>query len=88
MEGVRAHDGLRAASRHRAGNPGRSVGTHVGDCLGSLFAEQVEEGVERRRVRPVDGVDQPAPVVVDDHEQVAVVAPVGNLVDADARDAL
>ena len=65
-----------------------AVGAHVRDCLGSLLAEQVEESVERRRVRPVDGVDQPASVVVDDHEQVAVVASIGDLVDADPRDAL
>jgi hypothetical protein len=66
----------------------RSVGAHVSDCLGSLLAQQVEEGVERRRVRPVGGVDQPATVVVDDLEQVAVVASVGDLVDADPPHAL
>ena len=60
----------------------------MGDCLGSLLAQQVEEGVQGTGVGTVGGVDQPASVVVDDHEQVAVVAPVGDLVDADARDAL
>ncbi len=84
VEGVHAHDGLGASLLHRARDPGRPVGAHVGDCLGSLLAEQVEEGVERRWVRPVGGVDEPTPVVVDDHEQVVVVAPVGDLVDADA----
>ena len=88
VKGVRAHDGPRAALLHRASDPGCSVGADVGDCLGSLLAQQVEEGVQGTGVGTVGGVDQPASVVVDDHEQVAVVAPVGDLVDADARDAL
>ena len=88
VKGVRAHDGLRTAPRHRARDPGCSVGADVSDCLGSLLAEQVEEGVQGRRVRPVDAVDQPASVVVDDHEQVAVVASIRDLVDADPRDTL
>jgi hypothetical protein len=59
----------------------------VGDFPGSLLAEQVEEGMKRPRVGPVGGVDEPATVVVDDHQQVAVVATVGDFVDPDASHA-
>lgn len=71
-----------------ASNPGRTVGTHVRDQGRSLLAEQVEEAVQGTRVGPVRGMDEPTSIVVDHHEQVAIVTSVGDLVDANAPHAL
>lgn len=88
VKGICAHDGPRAAFRHRTRDPGRPVGADEDDQGRSLLAEQVEEGVHGRRVRSVGRVDEPAAVVVDDHRRVAVVTSAGGLVDANARHAL
>ena len=88
MKGVSAQGGVRTALLHRSSDPGCAVGAHVRDSCGSLLAEKVKDAVPGNGIRPVDGVDQPATIMVDDHEQVAMATSIGDFVDADSRDAL
>lgn len=55
----------------------------MGQRRGPLGAQGIEERVHTRLITPCPGPDQAATVVVDDHHQVTVPAPVGDLIDPD-----
>ena len=78
---------LRNAFGARAGNdPGDPVG-HVSRNMREqrrpVGAELVEEHVQRGVVAAGPGPHEPAAVMIDDHDQIAVAAFVGDLVDPD-----
>ena len=85
---VGAQSGAGASPRDDLFDPGCPVSTDVGDYCGGLFAQEVKETTEGTGVGSVDRVNQSSAIVIDHHEQEAVEAPVGDLVDADARDTL
>jgi hypothetical protein len=68
---------------HDPGDPVSHVGGHVGQVGGALGAELVEEHPEGGVVAAGAGPHQPAGVVIDNDDQVAVPALVGDLVDPD-----
>jgi hypothetical protein len=67
----------------RPSNPRRHVTRHQLDLFAALFAELVEEALDRLAVTPGRGPHQPAAVVIDDHGQVALALAMRYLVDAD-----
>jgi hypothetical protein len=83
VEGIQAHDRLRAAARRHVGDPARRVGAEVGELAGASIAEGVEAPLQRLLVAAGRGPDQPAGVVIDDHGEVAVALLVGQLVHPD-----
>jgi hypothetical protein len=65
---------------HDPGDPVSHVGGHVGQLGGALGAALVEEHPEGGVVAARAGPHQPAGVVIDNHDHVAVPALVGDLV--------
>ena len=83
VERVGAADRLRASLGDDLADPGRTIGTDVGD-LGTAFGPQCVEERPHGRLVPSDaGPDQAAGVVVDHDGEVLVVALVGDLIDSD-----
>lgn len=77
-----AHRG-RAAFAHHGLDPVRGIGGHMRDQCAAMLAELVEEAAEHGLGAALRGPHQPTGVMVDDHGQVLLPAPVGDLVDAD-----
>ena len=71
------------AQPDQLGDPVRAVARHQLQPRAAVVAQGVEEPAEGLLGAPVGGVDQPTGVVVDDHREVLVAAPVGHLVDPD-----
>ena len=69
---------------HGADPLGR-VGADQADLGATLGAEQVEERLQGLAIMSCRGPHQSAGVVIDDHHQVLVAAPIGDLVDPDPR---
>ena len=57
------------------------------DLLGALVTELEEEAIQRRLVAALGRPDQTPAVVVQHHDQVALPAPPGDLVDPDPAQA-
>ena len=85
------HDVERVQAQHRGGgargdhvvDPLRAVGGDVGELPGPFGAQVVEEPVQRRGVAVLARPYQPARVVIDHDQQVALALAVADLVDPD-----
>jgi hypothetical protein len=87
VEGVHAAGGLGAAPGDHVGDPGGGVRAHLLDLPAALGAQLVEEAFQGRLVAARPNPDQLPAIVVDDHDQVALASPVGDLVDPDPAQA-
>ena len=88
MERIGAAHRVGGPLLHDAGDPVRHVSADVGEGGGPFGAELIEEHAQGGVVAARAGPHQRAGVVVDDHDQVAVPALVGDLVDPDAAQPL
>ena len=83
MERIGAAHRVRGPLGDDPGDPVGHISRNVGEQRRAFGAELVEEHVQRGVVAARAGPHQPAGVVIDDHDQIAVPALVGDLVDPD-----
>ena len=81
VEWVHAPDGVRAPVADRQGDRFGHVAGHQLDLLATIFAEQVQELLDRLAIPAGGGPDEPAGVVVDYDRQVHMTFPIGEVVD-------
>ena len=83
MKRVEADLGVRAALGDRAGDPVGHVAGDELDLLAALFAEQIQELLDRLAVAAGSGPHQPAGVVVDHDGEVSLAFADRDLIDPD-----
>ena len=83
MERVQAQRGVLAGGQGAVTDPFGRIRADQADLAGPLGPEEIEELLQGGPVVTGLGPHQPAGVVIDDDHQVAVAAPVGDLVDPD-----
>ncbi len=84
---VHAADRVGAPLGDRAGDRFGHVAGHQLDLSAALFAEQIEELLDRLAVAAGGRPDEPAAVVVDDDREIPVAFSVREVIDPDALEA-
>ena len=83
MEGVGAADRIGSTTSHDPGDPLGHVSRNMSNRLGPVVSELVEEDIQRCFAATWPGPDQPAGVMVDNHNQIPVSPLIGDLIDSD-----
>ena len=83
MERIGAPQRVGGPASDDTGDPVGHIGRNIGEQRRAFGAEFVEEHVQRGVVAAGSGPHEPAAVMIDDHDQIAVPALVGDLVDPD-----
>src|SRR5205807_4404602 len=84
VEGIGTAHCLRRAAGDDPGDPVGHVRRNMGELGGAVGTELIKEHVQRGVVASGTSPHQPAAVMVDNHDEIAVPPLVGDLVDPDA----
>ncbi len=83
VEGIERQMSLRAIASNHSGDPVGPVGAHMRNPRAAALAELLEEAGQGRYIGTFGGPDQSPREMVDDHCEVALALPEGDLVNPD-----